>query len=609
MSTHDPYTPQPVTLRIAALVKQIPAFEEMSLGPDGRLRRDGVDLEMNAYCRRAVAQAVQLAAADGAGAVTVMTLGPPSAEDTLREALCWAAARGVEATGVLITDPAFAGSDTLATAKALTVALRRVGPFDLILFGRNSVDADTGQVGPEVAELLDLPFATAVHDLTLHGTRLELRCEHDDGWVRLRTTLPAVFSCAERLIEPCKSEPADRARVPDDRIRRLTTADLGAGPWGADASPTRVGRTRLHDVPRERRVLRGPLDDQVHDAVAALRARGALTGEVEDLHPVPHTSVPGQAPAVAVIAEPDRPTLTRELLGAAARLAHDLGGHVVALGTDVTEVDAGALASEGADVLLRVEAGPSPVEEDIARAVFEWAAPRTPWAILAPSTAWGREVAARVAARLDAGLTGDAVALEGDRARLIAWKPAFGGQLVAEITTTSPVQLVTVRAGVLDHLVPRAASAPPVETIAVAPRGRTVVLERTRNDDLDALAEASVVVGVGRAVPPDAYPTLDPLLDALGAELAATRKVTDEGWLPRARQVGITGRSISPRLYVALGLGGKFNHMVGVRNAGTILAVNTDPDAPVFAAADLGIVGDWRDVAPMLVAELARAAA
>jgi electron transfer flavoprotein alpha subunit len=90
----------------------------------------------------------------------------------------------------------------------------------------------------------------------------------------------------------------------------------------------------------------------------------------------------------------------------------------------------------------------------------------------------------------------------------------------------------------------------------------------------------------------------------LGAELGATRKVTDEGWLPRARQVGITGRSIAPRLFVSIGASGKFNHTVGVRAARTVLAINSDPSAPIFQAADVGIVGDWRDVLPRLVVEL-----
>ena len=91
----------------------------------------------------------------------------------------------------------------------------------------------------------------------------------------------------------------------------------------------------------------------------------------------------------------------------------------------------------------------------------------------------------------------------------------------------------------------------------------------------------------------------------LGAELAATRKVTDRGWQPRARQVGITGRSIAPQLYIGVGLSGKFNHAVGIRAAGTVLAVNNDPDAPIWDHADIGIVADWHDVVPLLTTRLA----
>jgi electron transfer flavoprotein alpha subunit len=97
---------------------------------------------------------------------------------------------------------------------------------------------------------------------------------------------------------------------------------------------------------------------------------------------------------------------------------------------------------------------------------------------------------------------------------------------------------------------------------------------------------------------------IEPLVDVLDAQLAATRKVTDKAWLPRSRQVGITGRSIAPRLYIGIGLSGKFNHAVGIRAAGTVLAVNNDPDAPIWDHADIGIVAEWRDVVPLLTARL-----
>jgi electron transfer flavoprotein alpha subunit len=146
-----------------------------------------------------------------------------------------------------------------------------------------------------------------------------------------------------------------------------------------------------------------------------------------------------------------------------------------------------------------------------------------------------------------------------------------------------------------------------VTTRVVGSRGRVRVLSDRRDDDVETLARAAVVLGVGTGVTPEEYGALSPLAATLGAELAATRKVTDRGWAPRARQVGITGRSIAPRLYVAVGLSGKFNHMVGVRAAGTILAINQDRDAPVFEHCDVGIVGDWHEVVPLLHAALRRA--
>jgi electron transfer flavoprotein alpha subunit len=109
---------------------------------------------------------------------------------------------------------------------------------------------------------------------------------------------------------------------------------------------------------------------------------------------------------------------------------------------------------------------------------------------------------------------------------------------------------------------------------------------------------------VGQGIAPEEYAALEPMRTLLGAELAATRKVTDRGWLPRARQVGITGRSIAPRLYVVLGASGKYNHMVGVRAARSVLAINTNAQALVFEAADVGIVGDWREVLPLLQREI-----
>jgi electron transfer flavoprotein alpha subunit len=594
-------------LRVASTAKQIPHPEAMRI-EDGRLVRDGVELEMNAYCRRAVAEGVTLAAETG-GSCTVVTLGPPSAEDVLREAIAWGADVGLH-----LCDPAFAGSDTLATARALAAAVRTSGPYDLVLLGLNSLDGETGQVGPEVAELLDLPFASGVRRLEDLGDRLRLQLEHDDGTQEVEVMLPAVLSVAERLCDPCKVDPAGRAAVAASRISRIGAAELGPGPWGAEGSPTVVGEVHPMEHDRAGMVLDGAVADQVEEAVRLLETRGALGAGTAAPAAGPATEPfrpDGERPRrIAVLDEPGRGEAAVELVAAAGRLGDDVGATVQLL----RPMPAGPVADgaapptpAGTDAVIVLHG--SLVPEDVADAVTSYVREASPWALLAPSTAFGREVAARVAAATGSGLVGDAISLHGRDGALVAGKPAFAGALVADITCRTPTQIVTLRPGVLPaagDARPGPGRATPVTHREVSTRGRVRILGQRRNDDLETLARAQIVIGVGTGVAPDEYESLSPLAALLGAELAASRKVTDKGWAPRSRQVGITGRSIAPRLYIALAVSGKFNHMVGVRAAGTILAVNGDRGAPVFEHCDIGIVGDWHEVVPELARALAR---
>jgi electron transfer flavoprotein alpha subunit len=350
-------------VRVGVLIKQVPAGESLTLGPDGRLIREGMELEINAYCRRAISQGVALARQSG-GTCTVFTLGPAAAEDALREAVAWGADEGV-----LITDGAFAGSDTLATARALVAAIERSGGFDVILVGRNSVDADTGQVGPEVAELLGLPFLGGVRSLLLKSAMVVARLELDDGWAIAEVDLPAVLSTAERLCPPAKVDPAGRAAVDPGRLRRLSAADLGPGPWGAAGSPTHVGGVHTLAVARCSVVLEGSLVDQVAVAVARLRDAGALEPAIpesqgSDLSPVADGWMRGEK-GVAVLVEPGRPGMARQLLGAAARLAELVNGHVTAVAPAQT-TEAGVLGTWGADELVAIAGATA--DEDLARA-------------------------------------------------------------------------------------------------------------------------------------------------------------------------------------------------------------------------------------------------
>ena len=601
-------------LRVAILVKQVPMAESLQLGPDGRLERDQSPLEMNPYCRRAVTKGVELAQLTG-GRSTVFTLGPPSAEDVLREAI----AGGVD-YGVHLCDPAFAGSDTLATSRALSAALQKCGPFDLVLVGRNSIDGDTGQVGPQLAQLCDLAFAAGVRSLDLRDRTLRLRLEHEDGDQELETDLPALLSVAERLCSPCKVDVPGREAVDSGLIRRLRASDLGPGPWGYDGSPTRVGSLRVMNHARLGRRLSGSPQEQTELAVRLLVERGALTNGATatgspSAREVSGLSAPSTHPekVVAVVLEGDRPKVNVEMLSAAGVIADELHGQVFAFqsgqarnllppsdsddGGASTHTSADVLASFGIDELRIVEGVSAP--EDLSRLLVDWAAISRPWAILSPSTDFGREIAARTAAALSAGLVGDAIALDIVDGELVAAKPAFSGGLIAEITCLSDIRMATVRPGVLPIKVNRTGNGRVgIDSVDPVRRVRPGLYEK--NDDVEVLARAQVVIGVGAGLEPADYQRLSALAQLLGAEMAATRKVTDKGWAPRSRQIGVTGRSVAPRLYIAIAVSGKFNHMVGVRAAETVLAINSDPDAPIFQHADVGLVGEWQTIVPML---------
>jgi electron transfer flavoprotein alpha subunit len=303
--------------------------------------------------------------------------------------------------------------------------------------------------------------------------------------------------------------------------------------------------------------------------------------------------------------------VTAELLAKGAVLARRLGGPVEAIVIGGGAAHAAALAQAGADrVLVADDPALVPYTTDAHAAVLADAiAARQPRLVLLGSTVRGRDLAPRVAARLGLGLTGDAIDLDVDaEGRVRQMKPAFGGAIVAPNLTRTRPEMATVRPGVLRAARPDPARPAVVEIlVGRVPTSRVRVVSRQPLDDAEvaALDAADIVLGVGRGVGgPDGLVPVVALARRLGAAIAATREVTDAGWLPKHHQVGVTGRAIAPRLYVALGVSGSLEHMVGVRGAGTIVAVNKNGKAPILKSVDFGLQADLTAVLPFLEAAL-----
>jgi len=236
---------------------------------------------------------------------------------------------------------------------------------------------------------------------------------------------------------------------------------------------------------------------------------------------------------------------------------------------------------------------------------------RRPEILLAGATARGRSLMPRVAVLCRTGLTADCTGLETDpeTGHLLQTRPAFGGNVMATIVTRRHrPQMATVRPRVMSPPAPGNDPAPQlhrwsVPDVVVA--DPTEVTARTaRAEETVNIGEADVLVAGGRGLGgPEGFELLRELADALGGQVAASRAAVDAGWISYSRQVGQTGRTVQPDLYVAVGISGAVQHRTGMQSSGTVVAINSDPEAPIFEVADYGIVADYRQVLPALVRE------
>jgi len=590
-------------LKIAVCIKQIPLVEDANFDPVTKtIKRDGVNV-MSAYDLRAIAQAIDLKNRVGAD-TTVVTMGPPQAREVLVDAL----GMGID-HAIHLQDRAFAGSDTLATARALAMWLEP-GAFDLIMLGKYSLDAETGQVGPEIAALLGIAQITGVRKLRVEGDTIFAERESDEGFDEVECTIPAMLTCAERLINPLKINPKVREAAMAKPIQALSAADLSPEPahFGFAGSPTWVHSVRAQESPKVNCSMIDASDAEraAEQVLAALENIGALNARVRKQRPVAATiRKPARGKDVWVAVETNldgKITLgSLELLSAGDALASQLGGALIAVGFSTSIAKhAGLLASYGGDRIIIVEHpalenySPDTAADAMAKLVQE----RTPWALLLCASERGRDWGPRLAARLKLGLTGDAIGLELDgEGRMVALKPAFGGNIVAPILSKTYPQMATVRQGVLQLAEPNPRREAEIETVRVelsAPLTRLVRAVSTLDQTIAPLDGAEVVVGLGMGVGgPEGVEKAKEFARVIGAGMCATRRVTDQGWVPRQLQVGLTGKAIEPRLYFSIGIRGAPNHTVGIKRAETIVAINNDPEAPIFERANIGLVGDW----------------
>lgn len=618
------------------LVKQVPDVsnipEDAWDTEKGTLKRAMLDSVLNPLDLQALTFAGRLSEGDPDARIVYLTMGPPQARDVLID--CQSRVPG---EGILLTDRSFAGADTVATAHSLACAIRRIqrellrpGRQHVIVAGMQSVDGDTAQVPPQIAEDLGVELIAYAQDLEVDPVLRIQRIGPQGTELVTPLRFPLVITvtdCLDPLYRSFHLERAARAA----EIHEWSAASV-------QAEPDRIGlkgsRTQVYRIfsPSEERSRSCVIVREPGELIEQIESRYLAAGTEAPAAEAASYQLAGREPTyhgeLWVLAEREGDgirSVSLELVGKARELADVLGEPVGAvLPCDRADGLAAELIAAGADTVYSIEdpllatyhaTTYRTVIADLVRA-------RLPQAMLFGATPMGRELAPRVAYACNCGLTADCTKLEiGDYEKgglslvgiLKQTRPALGGNIMATIMTKdSPTQMATVRPGVFTVPTPDPVRRGTVERIAsgVSEAELGVTTEPLESfESTVSIRGADVIVAGGRGFHcrADFHALLDPLAAGLGSRLGteamvgASRMAVEDGYTSHDYQVGQTGQTVQPRLYIAVGISGAVQHVSGMQHSRIVVAINKDPRAPIFNYADLGMVGDIEVIVPDLV--------
>ncbi len=451
--------------------------------------RQGLDGDINPFDACAYEEALKIKGAE----VTIISMGPLTAKDFLLRLTRLGAKRAI-----LLSDKAFAGADTIATAYTLSLAVKKLSP-DLIFCGRQTLVGDTAQTGPMLSVYADASLITNVMSIDEIGQSITCTTRELGS---ITADFPALLTI-ERI---------NTLRLPSiisklGEVEVWSAQDIGAdeSKCGLAGSPTRVLKT-YENYSGKRKckfIAKEELGAVIEEALKKSVQRATVTEE----------SGPRLSKVYVVGEEP---------LEFARSVSDDI--------TVIDKSDSDTIAEQ-----IRLE---------------------KPNAVLWASDDWSKQTAAKVSAMLDLGLCADCTTLETDGEGLIMYRPALSGSIIAKIVSLTRPAMATVR---------------------TAKQGGDIV----------------VSAGFGAK---ECIESVKSFANRLGAEMATTRKAVDNNIMPYSKQVGLTGKTISPPVYIAVGISGAVHHIVGMQAAGTVIAINPDKQAPIFEYADYGILCNAEDL-------------
>jgi electron transfer flavoprotein alpha subunit len=620
-------------LHIVVCVKHVPDATDIRFDPITlNLIREGVPSIVNPFCLNAIEEAIRLKEKLGA-TITAVAMGPLQAQEGLREAL----AMGVD-RALMVSDREMAGADTLATSYTLWKSIAKIAetdPFDLILTGKVAIDGETGQVPPGLAVRFNIPIisnVTKIEKVDPQAKTVVAKHRFDDGIETIKADLPAVLTVTEEVNKPRKFTIEGMIKAKKTQIEVWDKDKIEADPklLGLKGSPTIVKKVFPPPGRKQGETFDGTSDPQ-----------GAAKWLVQKLIQVRAFGTSEQTTSPTSTAESSPATLTNqgnsgkfgevwvfveqfhgkpaqvawELLGEGKRLARTYGSKLAAIviGNNVSHIAKEAFV-HGADEVYLVE--DERLEDyrtqPYAIAMQEAVRKHKPEALLIGGTIRGRDLAGSAATFLETGLIADCTALdvEIESGTFMGTRPDYGGNLMSTIICPKHrPTMASVRPRVMKSLPPMAGRDGEIVNVKtnIKPEDvNTEVIDFVPIEKVGIrLEDANIIVSGGRGLASAKnFDMIEELAKVLHGQVGASRAAVRSGWIGSEHQVGQTGLTVRPRLYVAVGISGAIQHIVGIMNADYIVAINRDANAPIFKMADFGIVGDLFKIVPALIKEL-----
>jgi electron transfer flavoprotein alpha subunit len=630
-----------MALTIISLIKQVPLPGEMRMGEDGLMERTKAKSIINIDCQFGLEAGLQLKKQHPDARLIVCSMGPGSFENSLRTAI----SMGYD-EAYLLSDRKLGGSDTFATGLALSTLIRHLGftkdskePF-IILAGRQTSDGDTAHVPSQVAENMGIPQATFIESLKDdgHGNVLVKRII-EGGYQMMRLPLPCVISLTPTGIPPRKPSLSGAIKARNINITTFGVDQIGLGTEkiGINGSPTIV--SKVVNIVSERppvSMAEGHNEVTLVDSLIenfkkggnVLEKKEKITRKEIERPDYPEKDFRNGARGIVTWAEVANGKITRpslELLTPARNLAKELGDNTrvmtMIIGKNVGRL-AQTLIEHGSDEVIIVEN--DKLEEYLVlpfSSIFaQFIRERKPEIALFAATTSGRELAPRIAMKTESGVTADCTGLEiGEyidkkeqviyRPILESRRPTYGESKLATILGFVCPQVSTARAGTFE--VPKRAEGRQgiISTFKPVLNEKDFVVEIVETvrgeGGLQNLFDADIIVSGGRGATGDNLSMIIALAEALkdkgiNAEWACSRTVVDEGLAEYARQIGQTGKTVRPKIYIAVGISGALQHLAGMKESGKVIAIDHNPRANIFNNADFGIVGEYADIIPEL---------